>query len=53
MRKLCRVNIERLPLEPIGYTPDEFIKMRKEGNPFIEEVLKTGRILYGEIPYND
>lgn len=30
-----------LPLEPIGYTPEEFQKMRKHGNPFIEEVLKT------------
>ena len=41
-----------LPLEPIGYTPDEFNKMRKEGNSFIEEIVKSGRILYGKIPCN-
>jgi predicted nucleotidyltransferase len=38
-----------LPLEPIGYTPEEFQKMRDEGNSFIEEVLLTGKILYGKI----
>jgi len=35
-----------LPLEPIGYTLEEFQKMRDEGNSFIEEVLLTGKILY-------
>ena len=38
-----------LPLEPIGYTLEEFQKMRDEGNSFIEEVLLTGKILYGKI----
>lgn len=35
-----------LPLEPIGYTPEEFQKMKKHGSPFIEEVLKTCIVLY-------
>lgn len=38
-----------LPLEPIGYTPEEFQKMRKNGNPFVEEVLKNCVVLYGTI----
>lgn len=37
-----------LPLEPVGYTPEEFRRMRGEGNRFIQEVLKDGRILYGQ-----
>lgn len=38
-----------LPLEPIGYTPEEFQKMKEEGNLFIREVLETGKILYGSV----
>jgi len=36
----------KLPLEPVGYTPEEFQRMRKERNPFIQEVLETGKILH-------
>ncbi len=43
---LMDLNDRRLPIEPIGYTPDEFKRMRKEGNPFIEEVEATGKIIY-------
>jgi hypothetical protein len=35
-----------LPLEPVGYTPEEFTRMQMEGNPFILELLEKGRILY-------
>lgn len=38
-----------LPLEPIGYTPEEFQRMREEGNRFTQEVLEKGEILYGGI----
>ena len=40
----------RLPLEPVGYTFEEFQRMREEGNPFIREVLERGKVLYGMIP---
>ena len=40
----------KLPLEPIGYTTEEFQRMREEGNRFIQEVLKSGMVLYGMIP---
>jgi len=36
----------RLPLEPVGYTIDEFSKMFLEENGFILEVVEKGRILY-------
>lgn len=39
-----------LPLEPVGYTPAEFRKMKEEGNPFILEVLRSGKVLYGKVP---
>ena len=42
-----------LPLEPIGYTPEEFQMMKEKENRFIQEVLKTGKILYGTIPSED
>jgi len=34
-----------LPIEPLVYTPDEFTTMKEQGNPFILEVLKTGKQL--------
>ncbi|MCI2425053.1 nucleotidyltransferase domain-containing protein [Candidatus Acetothermia bacterium] len=40
----------KLPLEPMGYTTEEFQRMQKEGNRFIQEVLNTGKVLYGMIP---
>lgn len=38
-----------LPLEPVGYTPEEFNEMRVKGNRFISELLESGKILYGKI----
>lgn len=38
-----------LPLEPVGYTLEEFQRMRREGNRFIQEVLENGTILYGGV----
>ena len=34
-----------LPIEPIVYTPDEFNEMKDQKNPFILEILKTGKKL--------
>ena len=39
----------KLPLEPIGYTPEEFAKMREEENPFILEALRECKVLYGRV----
>lgn len=35
-----------IPLEPLVYTPEEFERMRDEGNPFIEQVLREGKVVY-------
>ena len=35
-----------LPVEPIGYTVEEFASMKGAANPFISQVLHTGKILY-------
>ncbi len=40
---LCDYSI---PLEPLVYTPEEFEQMRREDNPFIEQVLREGRVIY-------
>lgn len=34
-----------LPIEPLVYTREEFEAMKREGNPFIGEVLATGKVL--------
>ncbi|MDW8120392.1 MAG: nucleotidyltransferase domain-containing protein [Chloroflexota bacterium] len=34
-----------LPIEPLVYTPQEWEQMLREGNPFAEEVLRTGKEL--------
>jgi len=39
-----------LPLEPVGYTVEEFQEMRKKGNRFLKEVLRTGKLLFGSLP---
>ncbi len=43
----------KLPLEPVGYTPEELTKMEKEGNRFIREVLASGKVLYSRIAEGD
>lgn len=40
----------RLPLEAVGYTSEEFRRMREKGNPFIREVLENGEVLHGIMP---
>jgi predicted nucleotidyltransferase len=40
---LCDYSIS---LEPLVYTPEEFEQMRRENNPFIEQALREGRVIY-------
>ena len=37
-----------LSVDVFVYTPEEFQSMIEEGNPFIEEALKDGKVLYDE-----
>ena len=40
------LDLTDLPVEPLVYTEEEFKKLLEEENPFIVEVLKTGKLLY-------
>lgn len=38
-----------LPLEPVGYTPEEFRRMLREGNRFVQKALEGCKVLHGKI----
>jgi len=46
IKLLLDLNRFNLPIEPIGYTSAELEHMKRKGNPFITEVLTTGKIIY-------
>lgn len=46
MRVLMDLNRFKIPLEPVGYTPEEFEEMKRRRNPFILEVLETGKTMF-------
>lgn len=46
IKTLMELNTFKIPIEPIGYTPEEFYKMKERGNAFILEVIQNGKILF-------
>lgn len=46
IKVLLDMNEFGLPLEPIGYTEQEFEQMDSEGNLFITEIIAIGKIVY-------
>ena len=42
----------KVRLDPIVYTPEEFLSMIESENPFIEQVLKDAKILYEDTTGN-
>jgi len=46
IRTLMDLNTFKIPIEPVGYTPEEFNQMKNRRNPFIMEVLEKGKVLY-------
>jgi predicted nucleotidyltransferase len=46
IRLLLNLNHFGLPIEPIGYTGEELQSMKQARNPFIVQVLDTGKMLY-------
>ena len=50
IKTLLDLNTFHLPIEPVGYTPQEFKEMFKKKNSFLLEVLRHGRVVYGKIP---
>jgi len=46
IRILMDLNTFKIPIEPVGYTPEEFNEMKNRKNPFIMEVLEKGKVMY-------
>ncbi|MEM0052790.1 MAG: nucleotidyltransferase domain-containing protein [Nitrososphaeria archaeon] len=46
IKVLLDFNDQYLPIEPFGYTEEEFRRMVEDENPFILNVLKDGIVLY-------
>jgi len=46
IRTLMDMNTFKIPIEPVGYTPEEFQEMKEKKNPFILEVMEKGKVLY-------
>ena len=39
-------NVSSIPTDLVVYTPDEFIRAKKEKRMFLEEILTKGKIVY-------
>lgn len=46
IRTLIDLNTFKIPIEPVGYTPEEFNQMKNKKSLFIMEVLEKGKVLY-------
>jgi predicted nucleotidyltransferase len=46
IKLLLDLNRFGLPIEPIGYTSEEFQSLKQARTPFIARVLDTGKMLY-------
>lgn len=46
IKLLLELNRFDLPIEPIGYTAEEFDRMRQAGNSFISRAVEEGKIMY-------
>jgi predicted nucleotidyltransferase len=49
--KLMDMNKFGIPIEPIGYTLEEFEEMKKRNNAFIWEVMEKGKVMYNRMPF--
>ena len=50
IRTLMDLNRFRIPIEPVGYTLEEFEEMKRRGNLFVTEVLEKGKTLFESRP---
>jgi len=46
IKRLMDLNMFKIPVEPIGYTLEEFREMMRRKNPFIMEVMEKGRVMH-------
>lgn len=49
--KLMDMNRFGIPIEPIGYTLEEFEEMKRRNNAFISEVMERGKVMYNRLPF--
>lgn len=47
IRELSRLIDRNIPIDLLIYTPEEFEKNLKKGDPFLKSILKEGKVLYG------
>ncbi len=47
IRELSRLIDRNFPLDLLVYRPEEFEKRLEMGDPFLKEILKEGKVLYG------
>jgi predicted nucleotidyltransferase len=47
IRELSRIIERNIAVDFLVYRPDEFEKRLKMGDPFLESIIKEGKILYG------
>lgn len=45
--RLCFLKLRQI--EPIGYTTDEIQRMKDQGNTFIENILREGKVIKPEL----
>jgi len=55
IKVLLDLNEAGLPLEPVGYTREEFNRMQNEGNSFIADIASKGKTIYSRnhLPITD
>jgi len=46
IKEVFKVIKPNFAIDILVYTPDEFQKMLSEGNPFLEHVLKEGKVIH-------
>jgi hypothetical protein len=49
IRRLMDMNKLGIPVEPVGYTLEEFREMKRKKNPFVLEVLERGKVMYSRL----
>jgi len=47
--KLMDINKFGIPVEPVGYTLEEFREMKRRKNAFILEVTERGKVMYSRL----
>jgi predicted nucleotidyltransferase len=46
IKEVLKIIKPNFAIDILVYTPDEFQRMSFEGNPFLEQVLREGKVIY-------